>query len=186
MDDKQIISLYWDRSENAISETAQKYGRYCHYIANNILQNQEDADECVNDAYLRLWNAIPPQRPENLRTFLGKITRNLALNRWEQETAQKRGAGQMCQVLEELHECIPSLESADQLLDKILLRQVLNRFLESLKPDARKIFVRRYWYLSSIQDIATEYGMTESKVTVTLCRTRQRLAKLLEKEGIQL
>lgn len=186
MEDKQIIALYWDRSENAISETAHKYGRYCHYIAHGILQDEEDAAECVNDTYLRAWNAIPPQRPNNLRTFLGKVARNLALNRWEQRNAEKRGAGQLPQVLEELHECITDRVSTEQLVDKIVLRDLLNGFLATLKPDARKIFVRRYWYMSSIREIAAEYGMTESKVTVTLCRTRQRLAQLLEKEGIGL
>ncbi len=185
MDDKQIIALYWDRSENAISETTKKYGRYCRFIAQNILQNEEDAAECVNDAWLRAWNAIPPQRPNNLRTFLGKITRNLALNRWEQQNAEKRGGGVITQALEELHACLPSGDSTEQIIDKIVLRNLLNGFLATLKPDARKIFVRRYWYFSSVKEIAAEYGMTESKVTVTLCRTRQKLAKLLQKEGIQ-
>ena len=186
MDDKQIIALYWQRSENAISETAQKYGRYCQTVAGNILQNQEDAQECVNDAYLKAWNAIPPARPDNLRTFLGKIVRNLALNRWEAETAEKRGGGAVPQVLEELHSCLPASDPTERILDGLLLKDVLDRFLASLKPDARKIFVRRYWYLSSVKEIAAEFGMTESKVTVTLCRTRQRLAKMLEKEGIGL
>lgn len=184
MEDRQIIALFWDRSEKAISETDHKYGRYCHYIANHILQNEEDAAECVNDTYLRAWNAIPPQRPNHLRTFLGKIVRNLALNRWEQKSAEKRGAGQIPQVLEELSECLSSGDSTEQIIDQIVLRDLLNEFLASLKPDARKIFVRRYWYMSSIQEIATAYGMTESKVTVTLCRTRQKLARLLEKEGM--
>lgn len=186
MDDKKIIALYWDRSENAISETAQKYGRYCHTVAYNILQNEEDTAECVNDAWLKAWNAIPPARPNNLRTFLGKIVRNLALNRWDAKNAEKRGGGVVPQVLEELRECVPAPDSTEQILDQILLKQVLDRFLASLKPDARKIFVRRYWYLSSVKEIAAEFGMSESKVTVTLCRTRQRLAQLLEKEGIAL
>ncbi len=186
MEDQKIIALFWDRSENAISETENKYGRYCHYIAHGILQSDEDAAECVNDTWLRAWNAIPPQRPSNLRTFLGKITRNLALNRYEQRYAQKRGAGQVSQVLEELQECIPSGNCTEQIIDQIVLRDVLNRFLENLKPDARKIFLRRYWYMSSIQEIARDFSMTESKVTVTLCRTRQKLAQILQKEGIGL
>ena len=186
MEDQKIIALYWERSENAISETAQKYGSYCHYIAKNILQNEEDAAECVNDAWLRAWNAIPPARPNHLRTFLGKIVRNLALNRWETESAEKRGGGAIPQVLEELHECLPAEDFSEQVVDKMVLQALMNKFLSSLKPDARKIFVRRYWYFSSIREIAEEYGMTESKVTVTLCRTRQKLAQLLEKEGITL
>lgn len=184
MEDKQIVALFYERSENAISETQHKYGRYCHYIAQNVLQNQEDAAECVNDAYLRAWNAIPPHRPDNLRTFLGKITRNLALNRLEKRGAEKRGSDQMTLILEELRECVPSVHDTEALLDKILLKQVLDDFLSGLKPEPRKIFVRRYWYCSSVREIAESYGLTESKVTVTLCRVRQKLAQRLRKEGI--
>ena len=108
MDDKKIIELFFDRSEQAISETAKKYGKYCHYIAFQILNNKEDSEECVNDTYLRAWNSIPPKQPVKLRTFLGKITRNLSLNKWEKQMAQKRGAGQSQQVLEELLDCFPS------------------------------------------------------------------------------
>lgn len=108
MDDKKIIELFFDWSEQAISETAKKYGKYCHYIAFQILNNKEDSEECVNDTYLRAWNSIPPKQPVKLRTFLGKITRNLSLNKWEKQMAQKRGAGQSQQVLEELLDCFPS------------------------------------------------------------------------------
>lgn len=186
MDDQQIIALYWDRSEDAVSETQRQYGRYCHYIAYGILQNEEDAQECVSDTYFRAWNAIPPHRPENLRTFLGKITRNLALNCLEKQKTERRGRGEQAQVLEELRACIPSDFSTEQIVEKIVLTELLNRFLSGLRPDARKIFVRRYWYFSSVREIAADYGMTESKVTVTLCRTRQKLAHLLQKEGIAL
>lgn len=186
MEDKQIIALYWDRSENAISETAQKYGRYCHYIAHNILQCDEDAAECVNDTWLRVWNVIPPKCPNNLRTFLGKISRNLALNRYEQLTAEKRGSGQVPHVLEELQECISTGDGAEHMINQIVLRDVLNKFVGQLKPDARKIFLRRYWYMDSIRNIATDFRMTESKVTVTLCRSRQKLAEMLKKEGLGL
>lgn len=186
MEDKQIIALYWDRSENAISETDRKYGHYCHHIANNILQDAQDAAECVNDAYLRLWNAIPPQRPDNLRTFLGKITRNLALNRYEKRSAEKRGGDHHAAVLEELQECVTAGDPTEQILDKLVLTNVLNEFLASLKPETRKILVRRYWYFSSVEEIATELGITQSKVTVTLCRLRRKLAELLEKEGFTL
>ena len=186
MDDKQIIALYWQRSEDAISETHEKYGRYCHHIAHCVLQNQEDADECVNDACLRAWNAIPPARPENLRTFLGKITRNLALNRYEAQCAEKRGGGQIPMVLEELQACLPGHSESEQVVDRIVLQQVLNRFLASLKTEHRKIFLRRYWYFHSVKEIARDLGITESKVTVTLCRTRQKLAELLKKEGVEL
>lgn len=115
MEDRQIVDLYWARSENAISETERKYGRYCYYIAYNILHNNEDSEECVNDTYLNAWKAMPNQRPSKLSTFLGKITRNLSLNRWELYNAEKRGSGQIPLALDELHECIPTSNCADQL-----------------------------------------------------------------------
>ena len=185
MEDQQIIALYWERSENAISETARKYGRYCHTVANHILQNEEDASECVNDGYFKAWNAIPPAKPQDLRTYLGKIVRNLALNRWEKQSAEKRGGGVVPQVLEELRTCIPASDPTERILDRMALKQALDQFLATLRPDARKIFLRRYWYFSSVKEIAEEYGMTESKVTVTLCRARQKLAELLKKEGLR-
>lgn len=186
MDDSKIIELYMDRSEQAISETAIKYGRYCHCIAYNILRNDEDSEECVNDTYLRTWNAIPPKHPNRLQTFLGKITRNLSLNKWEKQSAEKRGSGQIPLVLDELTECIPADKTAERMVDDLLIKEVLNRFLNDLSGDARRIFVRRYWYISSVKEIAKEYGISESKVTVTLFRTREKLKTVLEKEGIAL
>lgn len=184
MDDSGIIALYWERSDRAVEETAEKYGAYCNYIAFAILQNPEDAEECVNDAYLRAWNAIPPQRPEMLRTFLGKIVRNLALNRREKSLANKRGKGQLELVLDELAECISADRRDEQLIDELHLREVLNGFLEGLPPQTRRIFVRRYWYMSPVKEMAAEYGMSESRVAVTLFRTRAKLKTVLEKEGI--
>ena len=175
MDDKQIVDLYWERSETAISETSKKYGKYCRYIAFNILRNDEDSEECVNDTYLRAWNSIPPNRPSVLKTFLGKITRNLSLDRYELLNAKKRN---------EIQECIPSLDSTENIVEEIALTDILNRFLSSLSLEQRKIFMRRYWYLSPIKEIATEYGMSESKIKMSLFRSRNELKKLLEKEGI--
>ena len=203
MDDSKIIELYMDRSEQAISETARKYGRYCHYIAYNILHNDEDSEECVNDTYLRTWNSIPPKRPNKLQTFLGKITRNLSLNKYEKQSAEKRGSGQIPLILDELTECIPADRNSETLVEDMVIKETLDRFLENLSADARKIFVRRYWYMSSVKEIAEEYGLSESKVTVTLFRTRQKLKSeskvtvtlfrtrqklktVLEKEGIAL
>lgn len=186
MDDSKIIALYFDRSEQAISETANKYGRYCHYIAFQILHNTEDSEECVNDTYFRAWNAIPPKRPERLRTFLGKITRNLSLNKWEKQTTQKRGSGQTEQVLEELMECIPSENNVEKVIEDKLIVQIINDFLDHLSTEKRKIFVRRYFYFSSIKEIARDFGISESKVTVTLFRTRQMLKDVLEREGVTL
>ena len=184
MDDRKIIELYFDRSEQAISETAKKYGRYCHYIAFQILHNEQDSEECVNDTYFRAWNAIPPRQPERLRTFLGKITRNLSLNKWEKQAAQKRGSGQMESALEELLDCIPAENNVEHAVENQRIVQILNDFLDDLPMEKRKIFVRRYWYFSSAKEIARDFGFTESKVTVTLFRTRQMLKEVLEKEGV--
>ena len=186
MDDRKIVALYWERSEEAISETSKKYGKYCSYIAYNILHNYEDSEECVNDTYMRAWDAMPPQRPERLSTFLGKITRNLSLNRYEKYSAKKRGAGQTALVLEELKECIPSPEHVEQAVDDMMLEETLNRFLAALPSETRKFFVRRYWYLSPVKEIASDYAVSESRVKMSLMRTRNKLKKVLEKEGISL
>ena len=175
-----------DRSENAISETDKKYGRYCHYIAFGILQSEEDAKECVNDAYFRVWNAIPPHQPICFKTFLGKITRGLALNRWEKLAAKKRRGGQVSIALDELAECIPDTQNTEDISEDIVIKDTLNRFLDSLPSEARNIFVRRYWYLLPIKEIAKEYRLSENKVAVILFRTRKKLKDELEKEGILL
>lgn len=186
MNDEQIVELYWNRSENAIFETSNKYSKYCHTIAYNILQNHEDSEECVNDAYMKLWNTIPPKKPNCLATFLGKITRNLALNMYEKYTAKKRGGSKILVVLEELSECIPSSTSVEQVIQEHSLIEIINKFLVQLPADKRKIFIRRYWYLSSIKEIAKEYHFTESKVKMRLFRVRNEFKEFLEKEGVVL
>ena len=186
MEDNQIVDLYWARSENAISETADKYGRYCHYIAHNILHSDEDSEECVNDTYLNAWNAMPDQRPGRLAAFLGAITRNLALKRWERYNAEKRGSGQVMLALEELRECIPAADHEDQIVDDLVLADVFNRFLASLPQEKRRIFMRRYWYMSPVAEIAEDCSISESKVKMSLLRTRKQLKLFLEKEGIDL
>lgn len=186
MDDRQIIDLYWQRSEKAIAETADKYGGYCRSIAFHILYNDEDSEECVNDTYLKAWGAMPEQRPARLAAFLGKITRNLALHRYEAYGARKRGAGQVPLALEELRECLPAPDSVERAVDDIVLGEILNSFLSALPAESRKIFMRRYWYLASIREIAQEYYISESKVKVTLLRTREKLKLFLEKEGVAL
>ena len=140
----------------------------------------------VNDTYLRAWNSIPPKRPSKLQTFLGKITRNLSLNKWEKLSAEKRGAGQTSLILDELSECIPAEQDAVNTVENMVIRDVLDRFLDELPAETRKIFVRRYFYMSPVKEIADEYGLSESKVTVTLFRTRGKLKSVLEKEGITL
>ena len=184
MDDRQIIALYNKRSEAALSETAKKYGRYCRTIAYNILFNEEDSEECVNDTWLRAWESIPPQCPERLSAFLGKITRNLALNRYKHKNREKRGGGQTLLVLEELSECIPGTDSTEEAVEEVILTEVLNRFLEDLPAEKRKVFLRRYWYLSSVKEIAADFGLSESNVKMTLLRLRSKLKQTLEKEGI--
>ena len=186
MEDRQIIALYNERSEAALSETAKKYGRYCRTVAYNILNNEEDSEECVNDTWLKAWEAIPPQCPESLGAFLGKITRNLALNLYKHKNREKRGGGQTLLVLHELAECIPGADSTEEAVDEALLTEVLNGFLAELPVEKRKIFMRRYWYLSSVKEIAEEYGLSESNVKMTLLRLRGKLKTVLEKEGILL
>ncbi len=184
MDDKQIVDLYWERSETAISETSKKYGKYCRYIAFNILRNDENSEECVNDTYLRAWNSIPPNRPSALKTFLGKITRNLSLDRYEMLKADKRNNGQIPLVFEELQECLSASDNTENIIEEIAITDILNRFLASLSLEQRKVFMRRYWYLSPIKDIAAEYGMSESKVKMSLFRSRNELKSMLETEGV--
>ena len=185
MEDNKIVDLYWERSEAAVLETQRKYGRYCHYIAYNILYSDEDAEECVNDTYIKAWNAMPPHKPERLSAFLGKITRNTALDHYSYLSAKKR-SGNTALVLDELAECIPDPKSETSLSDEIALKNAINGFLESLPKQTRIIFMRRYWYLSPIKEIAHDYSLTESSVKVTLHRTRNKFKEYLEKEGILL
>ena len=143
MEEKEIIDLYWARSEQAIRETDKKYGKFCFRIAYNILSDQGDSEECVNDTYLQTWNAIPPRRPNKLSAFLGRITRNLALNRYAMASAQKRGGGQMELAVEELAECIPDPNTVERQIEDRELADALNRFLAGLPEEARRIFLRR-------------------------------------------
>ena len=183
MDDKSIIDLYLDRSEQAISETSVKYRKYCFSIAFNILSDKEDSEESVNDTYLAAWNNIPPRVPSILSTFLGKITRNISLNRWKSRRAYKRGGGEVPLALDELEECISTGESVEDTFEKKELLRSMNRFLDALPDTERNLFVCRYWYLDPIHDIAQRFGFTESKVTSMLHRIRGKLRKHLEKEG---
>lgn len=186
MKDKDIIDLFRNRSEDAIRETAKKYGKYCHYIAYNILYNEQDSEECVNDTYFKAWGNIPPHNPDKLSSYLGKITRNLALNKWDYYNANKRGKGQVLVVLEELQECFPSSDTVEQIVDEIHFSNVFNRFLASLPKYKRIIFMRRYWYMSSIKEICEDFNMRESKVKMLLFRLRNDFRVYLEKEGVHI
>lgn len=185
MDDEKIIDLYWQRSESAIALTAEKYGRYTWAIAYHILSSVEDSEECVNDAYIRVWNSIPPQRPNSLAAFLGTIVRNLSLDRYRAQKAEKRGAGHPAMVLDELASCVPGNDAAS-LDDRLALTELLNQFLAKQSPKTRKIFMRRYWYFDSVKEIAEMYALTEGSVKMQLTRTRRALKKYLETEGVSL
>ncbi len=186
MEDIRIIELYSARSERAIAETATKYGAYLNKIAFNILHDNMDAEECVSDTYMNVWEAIPPAFPKVFKSFIGKITRNLALDRYEKNTAQKRGGGRVPECLEELAECVGGSSEGAGFTEELEISEILNDFLEGLKPDTRKIFVRRYWYMDSIKEIAEGYSLGESNVKTTLFRVREQLREYLEKEGIAL
>ncbi len=183
MDDREIVERYFLRDESAIAETEAKYGRYCHSIAYHILYSHEDSEECVNDTWLRAWNAMPPHRPQRLSAFLGKITRNLALNRYERQTAEKRGGGETVVAIDELAECLPEKEGED-VANELALRQAINRFLRHLPERSMIIFLRRYFYFLSVGEIADGLSVSESFVKVTLLRTRNKFKAFLEKEGI--
>ena len=180
MEDRDIVALYWARNERAIAETEQKYGAYCRSVAFHILRNGEDSGECVNDAYLRAWDTMPPQRPDRLRAFLAAITRNLSLDRCRVRGAQRRGGKQLDLALHELEESIPS---GGNVADDLALADLLDRFLAGLEPEARKIFLRRYWYMLSIKEIARGMGFGESRVKTSLLRSRKTLKAILEREG---
>ena len=184
MKDTEIVELFWKRDEAAITATADAYGSYCYSIAYNILQCSEDAQECVNDTYWKAWLSIPPQRPNRLATYLGKITRNLSLDRLKRLSAQKRGKGQTELALKELESCIPAATGTEQLVDEIVLVGAINQFLRQQPRTERNIFVGRYWHLYSIADLAQAHGMRESKIASLLFRMRKKLKCHLEKEGI--
>lgn len=182
MDDNMIIALFFQRSELAITELAAKFGKLCMQIANNILGNSQDAEECVNDAYLGAWNTIPPQRPNPLQAYICKITRNIAITRYHANTAQKRNSHYDV-ALDELIHCLVSTDTIDSHLEAKELTHLLNRFLGTLDTHNRIMFVRRYWYADSVSDIAEAFHMRPNTVSVGLARTREKLRKFLIKEG---
>ena len=184
MEDKQIVDLYWQRSDLAISETDQKYGRYCHTIAYNICGTNEDAEECVSDTWFRAWNLMPDRRPTVLSAFLGRITRNFAINLIQAKSRIKRGGGEAVFALDELEECIPGGTNPEQALEEKELARAIGSFVSGLPKTEKKIFVLRYWYVASIDDIAKTLGFSAGKVKTTLFRTRKKLKNYLEEEGL--
>ncbi len=183
MDDLQIVELYWQRNEKAITETDSKYGAYCFVIAHNILHNKEDSDECVNDTWLNAWNAMPPQRPGKLRMFLAKITRNLSFNRYNASRTEKRGGGEIPLVLEELAECLASETDVENDLVTKELGESIRLFVKALPERDASIFLRRYFFTEPVREIAKRYEMTDNSVMVILHRIRKKLKAYLIKEG---
>lgn len=182
MDDAKIIDLFWARNEEAIQETEKAYGRKLHALANKILNNREDAEESVSDTYMKTWEIIPPQRPKYYYAFLASICRHLSFHKVDWKLAAKRNA-EVVTLTQEMEMCIPDT-SRDRELEGKELGRVMNAFLDSLPKDTRLIFLRRYWHVDTIAEIAARYGMTESKVKMQLSRTRAKLQTYLESEGI--
>ena len=191
MEDNQIVDLYRERDERAISESDAKYRRYCVQIAMNILENAQDAEECVNDTYLQAWNTIPPGSPDKLGVFLGKITRNLSLERYKAKKTAKRGNSLFLVSLDELSECVPDGSTGfgsgfDDEAEASRVGECVNKVLRKQSGEVRDIFICRYFYSDSIWEICRRFGHSESKVKSLLHRTRRKLKKFLESEGIRL
>lgn len=181
--DAQIIDLYWNRDAQAISASMDRYGAYCFSIADGILNNAQDAEECVNDTWLKAWNAIPPTRPTVLKIFFAKITRHLSFDKYKAGKALKRGGGNIHLVLDELAECIADESDVEGQVDAKELGKVINQFVASLSEREQNLFVRRYFFSDPIKAIADRYGLSENAVHVTLSRIRKRLRSRLSKEG---
>ncbi len=184
LEDTAIVSLYWERSDRAIEESAAKYGGYCFSLAFNILRSREDAEESVNDTWLAAWNAIPPHRPTVLSTFLGKLTRRIAIDKQRKKDAAKRGGGEYELALEELAESLPAKTMVEEHVEAEALSQFLEQFLKALPAAERKVFLCRYWYFDPIESIGFQFGFSQSKVKMMLFRTRKKLAEALKKEGM--
>ncbi len=183
MEDAQIIDLYWQRDGAAIEKTDEKYGGYCYTVANRILCSHEDSEECVSDTWLRAWNAMPPQRPQLLKMFLAAITRNLSLDRVKANQAAKRGGGALEVALDELGECADGRESVESAVLAAELGECINAFLGTLAARERVIFLRRYFFCETAEEIAQRCGMNAGGVNVVLHRTRKKLREHLQREG---
>lgn len=183
MNDDRIVELYWQRDEQAIRETDIKYGSYCLKISLNILANAADGEENVNDTYLKAWMSMPPHRPENLMAFLGKLTRNLALNKYKAKYAERRIANEFALSVDELDDCTPSNTDVDNEILMSELSKNINGFLHSQKKEIRDVFICRYFFCDSVKEISERFGYSQNKVKSILMRARKRLRLYLEKEG---
>ena len=184
IEDKRILLMLNNRDEQALTATAAKYGALCRSVARDILGDEQDAEECINDALLTIWNAIPPAQPENYRAYLLKILRNIALDRYKTKHRDKRGSGQYAEALDELAEFLPGTQNTEDTVEQREMLDAVARFLRTLPKTQSDLFVRRYWRFSSLDDLAHDYGMTVNHVRVTLTRLRKRLQKYLKKEGL--
>lgn len=185
LDDSKIIELFYERSEQAIIELSKKYGSVCTRVANNILNNRLDSEECINDAYLGAWNTIPPQKPDPLLTYICRIVRNLAIKKYHSNTAMKRNSTYDVS-LDELENCFPVSDSPEDKAGAREIAQMIDRFLETLDKENRIMFVRRYWYADSITELAELFHTSNHNISVRLSRTREKLRKYLIKEGVSL
>lgn len=184
MEDREIVDLFWARDQAALAETAEKYGKYCYTIAFNILSDRRDAEECVSDALMGLWNSIPPHRPAVLAAFVGTVVRRASLRKWRSNRAAKRGGGETALALDELGDILPDGRDPDRVLDERELKCAVHAFLLKLKATERNVFLSRYWYVRPINEIARRYGFSEAKVRSMLHRTRKKLKDYLIKEGL--
>ena len=184
MEDEQIVDLYWQRSDLAISETNRKYGRYCHSIAYHICGMEEDAEECVNDTWFRAWNLMPDQRPIVLSAFLGRITRSISIDRIKAKNRLKRGGGEAALVLDELEECVPGGTDPAEALEEKELENAIGRFVSKLPQTEKRIFVLRYWHVAPIDEIADKLSLSRGKIKSSLFRTRGKLRAYLREEGL--
>ena len=183
MQDTDIVELYWNRDESAITETQNKYERYLTKIAYNVLEDFEDSKESVNDTYLAAWNSIPPHRPNVLSVYLGKLTRRISIDIFRKRNREKRKASQYALSLEELGECVPAPDGPEQAMDSKLLADAINKFLRNISEDARNAFIGRYYFLDPLKTVAGYCGMSEAKAKSLLFRTRCGLKEYLKKEG---
>ena len=183
MDDSDIVELFFSRDEKAISEANQKYGRYCCAVAMNILGNREDSEECVNDALLKAWDNIPPEKPHNLAGYLAKLTKNISINRYNNAQAAKRGSGEIPLIYDELSECIPDKSNVERSFEQTELINAVKAFLDTLSEKKRNLFVLRYWYCFSVSKAAERVGISDNNAAVTLARTRKKLLNYLRKRG---
>lgn len=186
MEDHEIIKLFQERNDRAVAAVSEKYGGYCMAIARNILGSEEDAEECVNDTYLKAWNSIPPHCPERLSAFLGKITRSISFNKYKYNHAEKRGGGEIAPVLDELEECVSNGDSVERAFERGELIKAINSFVRALPAEKQSIFIRRYWYADTVKAISEAHAVSCGSVTKTLERIRKKLKKYLTERGFEL